>query len=417
MLASTSTASTALLCSPTTEGLKHLYRTILQQARLLSVTLNDPVLYTSHRFLARKNLEPLLSSGTLPLEQQPQWPPSTAFKKLRRSQTHRRHLADANFGWPHSVHRALSLAYARSGKLRRDVLTDLTAQSASAFQGKKRVVSSPILRSLLTSQGSMNGATVKNREHLTGRPPPPFLPAMDDPLVKYFGKAVSRKRVENARGKFLKTYLRKVRVPVDVIVAGGGEGTEEGLWKWLEEKARPPAGQTTLSRNSVGRDRAKSADQPFHHTARLKVDTYRSNFNTSAHRSRGLRVHGWASHPVDFSHPRKLRRLYADLLDETPLLFVESSLPQSQPSTALEPSKNDPLGIRAKLSQTTKPTGGNEVKFKVVRSRYSVGPKMRGVDVMPRRISGEVGAVGEIDNVKERLHASEIAFLTRQGLL
>ncbi|KAJ9479967.1 hypothetical protein PHBOTO_003721 [Pseudozyma hubeiensis] len=415
MLASTSTASTALLSSTTDEGLKHLYRTILQQARLLSSTLNDPVLYISHRFLARKNLESLLSSGSIPLEQLPRWPPSTAFKRMRRSQTHRRHLADANFGWPHSVHRALSLAYARSGKLRRDVLTDLTSQSAPPSQGKKRTVSSTILQSLLTSQASMNGATVKNREHLTGRPPPPFLPALDDPLVKYFGKALSRKRVENARGKFLKTYLRKVRVPVDVVVAGGGR--EVGLWEWLEEKASPPADRTTIPHGGVRKDKAKSADQPFLRAAKLKVDTYRSSFNTSAHRSRGLRTHGWASHPVDFTHPRRLRRLYADLLDETPLLFVEPSKPQSEPSRAVEPSKNDPLGIRAKLSQTTKRTRGIAVKLKVVRSRFSVGPKMRGVDVMPRRVGGEGAAVWEVDSVKERLDASEVAFLTGQGLL
>ncbi|CDW98770.1 hypothetical protein [Sporisorium scitamineum] len=127
---------------------------------------------------------------------------------------HRRHLADANFGWEHSVHRALWLAYARKGKLRRDALSDLSPIASSSAKEQKyekklrKKVVSPVLQTLLTSAMSMSGAKVKSRDHLNGRPPPPFLPTEDDPLVKFFGKAVGRRRVLNANGRSTSHAIR-----------------------------------------------------------------------------------------------------------------------------------------------------------------------------------------------------------------
>lgn len=415
MLASTSTASTALLSSPsnvTHEGLKHLYRTILQQARLLSSTLDDPIVYTSHRFLARNNLEPLVSHPNTRslLELRSEWPPSTQVKRWRRAQAHRRHLADANFGWPHSVTRALSVAYARTGKLRRDVLTDLTCpttRSSPLQQARSRTEKafSPVLQTLLLSAPSMNGATVKSREHLTGRPPPPFLPALDDPLVKYFGKATSRTRVDNARRRFVKAYLKKVLLPVDVVEVSDGEGAKAkgSLFAHLESKASRSG---SADQKNIPH---QSRQQPYLRSARASIDRYRSDFTTIAHRSRALRMQGWASRPKDYTRPRVQRRLYARLLDDTPLLLVESHI---RPESAEEEQrKNDPLGLRAK---TTRVSPENGVKLKVVRSRLAVGPRMRGADVAPRGLFGEVGSDKDSQG---RMDASEVMFLIQQGLL
>ncbi|TKY84530.1 hypothetical protein EX895_006432 [Sporisorium graminicola] len=427
--ASTSTASTSLLSSATGEGLKHLYRTILQQARLLSHTLDDPVVFSSHRFLARKNLEPLLSDP-LPLIEavaERQWPPPTATKRVLRAQMHRRHLADANYGWEHSVRRALWLAYARKGKLRRDALSDLSPVASSSVEEQKyekrlrKREFSPVLQTLLTNSASMNGASVKSRDHLTGRPPPPFLPGEDDPLVKYFGKAMGRRRVVNAQGKFVKAYLKKVLVPVDVISSTNG-GWEEGLFAHLESKARPPkehvAGYPRRFNAVVPHLRTPRESAPAHTTQSLpwlasaaqSIPLYRSDLNPSAHRKRTLRVHGWTSHPKDFNRPRLRRRLYAKLLDDAPLLLlldVDSTLKADESSRTRRKKNNDPLGIRAKIEPCVQIDG--RAKMKLVKSRFAVGPRSRGAEVAPRQERD-----GE-ERVLEGLHASEVAFLRERG--
>ncbi|KIS68363.1 uncharacterized protein UMAG_03458 [Mycosarcoma maydis] len=427
MLASTSSASTTLLSSRSVEGVKHLYRTILQQARLLASTLDDPVILSSHRFLARKNLEPLLSSPTGVLASRSEWPPSTDAKRIRRAQTHRRHLADANFGWMHSVSRALSVAYARTGKLRRDILTDLTTSNLSVNSSSKHggqhskrhsgpgTGFSRVLQTLLMSTPSMNGATVKSIKHLTDRPPPPFLPALDDALVKYFGKATSKRRVENAKRRFAKAYLKKVSVPVDVVEVdvGGGAGKgriKESLFEHLESKARPPCQGGAQNLSNRGQ-----VEQPCLRSARLKMESYRSRFASCAHRSRALRTHGWASHPTDFTRPRAQRRLYARLLDDVPVLLVDSTQAIDSTDTLQRASKkNDPLGIRSKVANVRL---DGAVKLKVVRSRLAVGPKMRSAEVVPRACLDQAEVEEQRNTMIRGLDASEVSFLSKQGLL
>ena len=382
MLASTSTSSTSLVTTCTSEGVKHLYRTILQQARLLASTLDDPIVLSSHRHLARKNLEPLLCHhGTV--ETIP--PASGAAKRISRAQLHRRHLADANFGWEHSVQRALEQAYARRGKLRRDALSDLSPTPSSAKAEQKypkrlRKKDFPrVLQVLLTSGASMNGAAVKSREHLV-RPPPPFLPAVDDPLVRMFGKAQGRPRVANARNRFVRAYMRKISIP---FLA------DDELVRGLERKSR---------RLDPSAEQEQDA-QPRLNGARSNVDIYRSALESSVHRKRALRTQGWTSHPKDFSRPRRRRRLYAKLLDDIPLLLADSTCRDE----GSKRRKNDPLGIRSTLNSV------GEAKLKVVKSSLAVGPKSRGVEVAPRTHEGQ--------SVEQRLDASEVHFLRNLGWL
>ncbi|KAF6766835.1 hypothetical protein PSEUBRA_000694 [Kalmanozyma brasiliensis GHG001] len=417
MLASTSTASASLLSASTStaEGLKHLYRTILRQARLLSCTFDDPILFSSHRYLARKNLEPLLTPSTSEPASSQEWPPSTAVKRLLRAKAHRRHLADANFGWEHSVQRSLSLAYARTGKLRRDVLGDLSPTPSSAAKEQKyekrlrRKDFSPVLQTLLTSPSSMDGAAVKSKEHLMRRPPPPFLPAEDDALVKLFGKAISRRRVANASKKFVKTYLRKVLVPLDVVSFTAAEGGTDGsIVAHLEAKARGKP-----SRGSRKRDNAQWLSG-----ARQKVDHYRSDMDSSEHRKRALRQHGWSSHPKDYSRPRAQRRLYGRLLADVPLLLIDTHT-MGNASEGSGERKNDPLGMRMKLGSISHQGEGGAGKIKVVKSRYAVGPKARnsgsgGGELIPR---GLFDPAEKQRTAQDWLDDSEVAFLKQQGLL
>ncbi|SPO27659.1 uncharacterized protein UTRI_04305_B [Ustilago trichophora] len=429
MLASTSTSSSALLSAkPSSEGLKHLYRTLLQQARLLSSTLDDPIIYTSHRFLSRKNLEPLLSIRVSCSLSEPTWPPSTTTKRLLRAKTHRRQLADANFGWEHAVERSLSLAYARTGKLRRDVLSDLSPLPSSDPNEEKypkklrKKEFHPILAALLTSGVSMDGAPVKRAAHLMGRPPPPWLPAEDDPLVKNFGKAMGRKRVSNANKRFVKTYLRKVKIPLDVVVAGGQVGGKEAsVFEHLESRARPPLEHTGRlpkrfggTRKNVSPPQQNSVKiKPYLTSAKKQVETYRSNMNPSERRKRILRMHGWSTHPKDYSHLRRRRRIYGRLLDDVPLLLVANSA--STPSSdgiVGRRRKNDPLDIRARLSDM--PADIKAGKIKLAKSRYAVGAsnsKAKG-EMVPRGLFGEEG-----ERQRVSLDGSEVEFLQKQGLL
>lgn len=421
MLASTSTASATLLSasSATNEGLKHLYRTILQQARLLSFTFDDPILFSSHRYLARKNLEPLLLSSPSSHDPAVQWPPSTATKRIMRAKAHRRHLADANLGWEHSVHRALSLAYARTGKLRRDILSDLSptpSSSSDEQRYEKRLRKkdfSPVLRTLLMNSSSMDGAAVKSKEHLT-RPPPPFLPAEDDALVRLFGKAAGRRRVANAEKRFVKTYIRKVLVPLDVVSTVALEDDKGRAWEsvftHIEARARGQVDQ---------RHRSAQAPQWLSSTQH-KVSLYRSNVDSSEHRKRALRQHGWSSHPQDYTRARTRRRLYGRLLNDVTLLVVDSSTPDQSDENS-RGRKNDPLGMRAKLAGLTQQPEGR--KIKVVKSRYAVGPKAREAAGSGGGGRGELAPRGLFDpeekevRVERLLDESEVSFLRSQGLL
>lgn len=430
MLVTSSSSFTPLIARASNESLTHLYRTLLQQARLLASTFDDPVLYSSHRFLARKNLEPLLTTPPALLDQVPTWPPSTPAKRVARARVHRRQLADANFGWEHSVYRALSLAYARSGKLRRDALSDLSPQPATDPQELKypktlrSKVFSPVLQALLLNSSSMDGAPVKRAEHLTGRPPPPFLPSEDDVLVKYFGKAMGRKRVRNASKRFVKTYLRKIKLPLDAIVLQQGEQQAgPSMFAHLESKAFPPPKgvlnipkrllrplasekmeATETARNaSSALAQVKFESKPYLAKARQQTELYRSDMNSSAHRKRSLRIHGWSSHPKDYSRARAQRRIYGRILDDTPLLLVDCSAsnrpdsPEGEEALQQGSVANDPLGIRAKLRRAHQHavSAGTRCKIRVVKSRYAVGPRssssgeQSGEGVMPRGLFAE----------------------------
>ncbi|SNX85944.1 uncharacterized protein MEPE_04653 [Melanopsichium pennsylvanicum] len=459
MLASTSTSSTSLVAQASEEGLKHLYRTILTQARLLSLTLDDPIIYSSHRFLARKNLEPLLSTPLPSPRKSSLWPLPTSIKRILRARTHRRHLADANFGWEHSVHRALSLAYARSGKLRRDILSDLspipsTSSNELKYHEKhlRKKQFSPIITALLLSEVSMNGAPVKSVSHLTGRAPPPWLPAEDDALVKQFGKAKGRRRVSNANARFIRTYLRKVMVPLDVqsaaTVRSSNGDQESSIFAHLEKKARPRSEvvsnrpkrfskELLARRKGLTNTKLMMISTTFLMRAKTEMEQHRTKMERSEHRKQELRKQGWDSHPRDYSHVRTQRRLYGRILDETPLLLVvdvacTASSSESSSSTCflterVQARKNDPLGIRAKIGIIPVDVGHQQLKL--VKSRYAVGPNSgRGRvmgEVVPRSgllcKSSEEGTAAEeeeeILEPKRWLASSEIEFLRQQGLL
>ncbi|KAI3485929.1 hypothetical protein L1887_50583 [Cichorium endivia] len=348
-MASSSSSSRRLVSGASQEGLKHLYRTLLHQARLLSATFNDPILYSSHRFLARKNIEPLLTSSPPSVE----WPPSTASKRLARARLHRRQLADANHGWEHAVYRALSLAYARSGKLRRDALSDLSPKPAPSAQLDEGEVPraeqvSPVLLAIVTNAATMNGAAVKMAAHMTERPPPPFLPKEDDPLVTMFGRAKRASTLQNAMARYRRTYLRKIKLPIDVVSA---ETPAPSLFAHLENLAR---GQSP-----------RVGHRPYLAAARGAVEMYRSDVSGAAHRKRSLRVHGWSSHPKHCT-ARAQRRLYGRILSDAPLLIIPAANEMD-----VAKAKNDPLGIRARPSRVARPRQASAALARTLRGALS----------------------------------------------
>lgn len=433
MLASTSTNSSALAATASKEGIKHLYRTILQQARLLSSTFDDPIIFSSHRYLARANLQPLLIhslphpclpclSSTSTHGESVQWPPSTASKRILRAKTQRRHLADANYGWEHSVFRSLSLAYARSGKLRRDALSDFSPQrSTSPSEAKypkelRKKQFSPVLLALLTNPASMEGAAVKNVAHLTTRPPPPFLPSEDDPVVKFYGKARGRRRVANAEKKFVKTYMRKIKLPLDVVV--GEKGEEASMFRYLESKAKPVAqyvvnnpnrtGELGRGEEEAGGRRERGREKPYLISAKNSKSLYRSNMNPSEHRKEALRRHGWDSHPKDYTNARRKKRLYGRLLDDVPLLLLPCSTPCSLTLEGRRGGGKDPLGIRSKLKSASTLAKG---KIRILKSTHSISPTNQRYETLPSSIFGE--SKEEADG----LNFSEKDFLREMGML
>lgn len=387
-MASSSSSSRRLVSGASQEGLKHLYRTLLHQARLLSATFNDPILYSSHRFLARKNIEPLLTSSPPSVE----WPPSTASKRLARARLHRRQLADANHGWEHAVHRALSLAYARSGKLRRDALSDLSPKSAPSEQldegGVPRAERvSPVLLAIVTNAATMNGAAVKMAAHMTERPPPPFLPKEDDPLVTMFGRAKRASTLQNAMARYRRTYLRKIKLPIDVVSA---ETPAPSLFAHLENLAR---GQSP-----------RVGHRPYLAAARGAVEMYRSDVSGAAHRKRSLRVHGWSSHPKHCT-ARAQRRLYGRILSDAPLLIIPAANEMD-----VAKAKNDPLGIRARLRAAHQVAMDEKTppgKMRAVTSSLAVGASSKGRAESP----------GQGKQVQHLLAPSEVHFLKQNGLL
>ncbi|KAJ1035309.1 hypothetical protein NDA13_000729 [Ustilago tritici] len=426
MLASTSTLSSTILTTTSNEGLRHLYRTILHQARLLSSTFNDPVILTSHRYLVRCNLSPLLTTrpSHLPSTSSCAYPPSTEAKRILRARTQRRHLADANFGWEHAVYRSLSLAYARSGKLRRDALSDLSPHPSASPSEKKypkelrKKEFPPLLVGLLTSEASMDGAPVKNASHLTNRPPPPFLPAEDDALVQHFNKASGRRRVSGAKKKYLKSYMRKLKVPLDIVT--GDRASEDSLFARLVNKARPMAEEfVNLPTRFHLRDEQKREERegkdskPYLNTAYKAVQQYKSKMNAAQHRTKALRTQGWDSNPKDYSQPRRQRRIYARILDDAPLLLLASSTPTKAEEEEKKREK-DPLGIRSKLKQATwimerKKRG----KVRVVKSAFGIGPKNHRFETVPFGLFSHPSNEGE----GRGLNSIEKRFLEQQGLL
>ncbi|EPQ30068.1 uncharacterized protein PFL1_02185 [Pseudozyma flocculosa PF-1] len=380
-----------------------LYRSILHQARLLSHTWSDHTLLRSHAHLARRNLEPLLprsppcdpgpsssrSRAPHPPAQPPlldddldlQWPPSTTQKRIKRARIHLRHLADANIGWPHAVKRAIDIAYARRGKLRRDALALLSPQPSSAPEEQRyprrlrHKDVHPILAHLLTTQESMRGAAARP-QHLK-RLPPPYLPALDDPVLVKFGKRVGRTRMANAWRKWAGAQLKKVILPIDVQVPGGGQAER---FRGIEERAasldcplprRLRSGQATTTAGAnaasstlrVDPGPRKAPSPPYLDHARAEADRLSSGMRPQAMRKQSLRTHGWSRTPKDYArHARARRRIYAGLLEKSPLLrlastaeaesvqaSIDSAVPSAPGSGPRGGVGRDPLGLKAQL--------------------------------------------------------------------
>ncbi|PWY98220.1 hypothetical protein BCV70DRAFT_193630 [Testicularia cyperi] len=464
---SSSSSSAKLLRTVTREGVRHLYRTILGQARLLANTLDDPIVLRSHRYLARKNLEPDEHLGAT-------WPPSSPVKRILRAKVHRRQLADANQGWEHAVFRSLSLAYARSGKLRRDAMSELSPQPSQKDdelrypRDLRARELSPILRAILMSTNSIRGSIVKDIAWFD-RPPSDFLPGQDDPLVKLYGRAHSKKRITNATQKFHRTYLKKVLLPIDVVTldrdgkptslfdesAGSNDGREPlGMWLHLESRARgtraaslskpraPNMAETDASSRSTGSVKVRRscapglADSAYLRAARRMASEFSSGITPSAHRKKSLRVHGWTCHPKDYSLWRTRRRIYARILDQTSLIVLPREAAH-QFIRSDQSVKNDPLGIRAKLRLAVHYFANHTAyvtKIKILKSRYALssardkhkGERIpfgfyeglsdhhaaimsSGIPLAPTPAAPASGAT--------RLDHTEIEFLRRSGLL
>lgn len=275
------------------------------------------------------------------------------------------------------------------------------------------------MKALLMNAGSMDGAIVKKVPHLEDRPPPPWLPAEEDVLVKVFGRATGRRRVANASRRFASAYLAKVKVPADV-------GEDGELWKHLESKARPPKGFAEVVTNlpkrfahscsfetkRCGKATAMPQKKAAYLTkAKQEVDLYRSNMHFAAHRKKAQRTQGWASHPKDYaSATRARRRLYGRLLDDAPLLLIDSAPAQEEGTGEGRKAKNDPLGIRTKLRsahQTITSAGIKPSQLRIGRSKYAVG-----------RAKGDVTALPTV-RAQENwwLCESERQYLQEQGLI
>ncbi|KAN0060826.1 hypothetical protein ACQY0O_007485 [Thecaphora frezii] len=451
-----------------------LYRSILHQARLLSHTWSDQTLLRSHAYLARRNLEPLLSQQSrsrdhviatkreVASRSQPaiaadpslqddvsvgagldvSWPPPTEQKRLKRARMHLRHLADANVGWPHAVERAIELAYARRGKLRRDALALLSPQPAP-LPGQQRLprrlqprALHPVLAQLLVTPETVRG-TAARPQHLQ-RVPPPYLLAEDDPLITKFGKHIGARRMANAWRKWFRLQMKKVVVPVDVVTAANsqGQGENEGgeggqRYRDLEaraacshpslpRRARAGAGAgveardtTSAAAAAVGGGGGEAAVAAYLRRAQREVARFSSEVRAQAMRKPSQRSQGWERAPKDYAaRGRARRRLYARLLEKSPVLVVSGrgSGAEAEEKRAHEGRVHgrDPLGLRKQLRNAmeqlaeARAGGGGGLKLGIKVSEHAT--RKRGARGAPR-------------DSAERLTEQEMGFLQRAGVV
>ncbi|KAK0567102.1 hypothetical protein OC861_002876 [Tilletia horrida] len=255
------------------------YRQFLKQARLLAFVWQDPVLYASHRTIAKDIAQKLRND-------------IHAFEKHKRQQQERllqrseanpgvkldhldkqvctaegkekdrlvrvrararkklKQLAAANVGWPHAVERALDQAYGRTGPIRWNLLRPFLPKhdvqtgrlKASKKTGKptaepkaplpRRQQSptiSPSLRSLLLS-GTAHKGSNPNQSHLE-LPPKLVLalkkksglyPSENEAVAMLQGAernlqavGITRRREANARWRWLTSHITKLQPPIE----------------------------------------------------------------------------------------------------------------------------------------------------------------------------------------------------------
>ncbi|KAK0539370.1 hypothetical protein OC834_000089 [Tilletia horrida] len=240
-----------------------LYRRYLHQARLFAHIWRDPVLYASHRTIARKlaediraeqiklhNLDRAARSQKANIEdakrrlsrhgrpsnliykfEQPEVYALSRKEKvlkrlLDRMNDDLKHLAAANVGWPHAVERALDEGYARRGVLRHMLL-------ASPLVSRS-------LRSLILSAAAHNGAPppvsqfdlppklVVAMQKKSG-----LFPSQNEAVAALAGiernlqaVGITRKREANARWRWLTSHLNKIQVPFEMEIVEDAEGQE-----------------------------------------------------------------------------------------------------------------------------------------------------------------------------------------------
>ena len=378
--------------------MKQVYRHILHQARLLSHTFEDDTILVSHRYVARANLAPLVQSPAAASASPAELARS---RRLAKATRHARQLADANVGWPHAVERALWVAYGRRGKLRRDALGHLSPpRSESSDTHLPRELRyreiPPLLATLLTHGDTMRG-TPSKPAHIQ-RPPPPYLPpapaqAGQQQQQQQVRLHLSRRRDVNARQKWLRTQMKKVILPIDVV---GGARIRD-----LERRAAPLVVGTGTG-TGTGRAGAGAGAGAGAHLDRARRDMMPLSTGVRAQRMRraSIRAQGWAKAPVDYAErPRARRRMYARLLEVSPVLALTPT-PTPVVTKKKKKKKNDPIGLRGQIEAWSQATA-TAATGRITRSRHAISRRS------PRAAQADARSLSE----------QEVAFLQSVHLL
>ena len=233
-----------------------VYRTWLQQARLLAHTWGDPHLYEAHAFFARRHMKRLLRHT---MHESRRW--DTAHQRIRQ-------LMQANVGWPHGVVRALEQAYGRRGRFRHELLSTVKSpqpsppymhDNARYPRRLRKPFISQTLSALLFSYVSHRGSAPREGAMKC----PPTLATALESINKIPGRKMSRRRIANLHWRWLTMQLERVRAPLCARVVPATTGAMEpsirarmdqwtaqhaGLFHELEIKAKPS--QTTVPRRA-----------------------------------------------------------------------------------------------------------------------------------------------------------------------
>lgn len=200
--------------------------------------------------------------------------------------------------------------------------------------------------------------------------------------------------------------MKKVKLPLDAILTG--QAPRDSLFAHLERKAKPP-----INSNSEVKE-----EKAFLTSAKERVGEYRSKMEPSAHRHEALRYHGWASSPKDYSAPRRRRRMYARILEDTPLLLLEDATASGEGVRV----KNDPLGIRRRLIEmdAIAKGDGKKGKIRVIKSKYGLSRYKNGKqgslgEGVPKGLFAE--EEGEEKGERIWLDALEMDFLRSKGIV